>query len=87
MIYPKLIWNRLLNVISNWWHMEEFTFNNDIIQIRHEAPLRGVILSGDEPILMSPGVYVFRGSTLDDRRERRYYCTVLGDRTVIELWR
>ena len=86
-MYPKLIWNRLLNVISNWWHMEEFTFDDDVIQIRAEAPMRGVTLTADEPIKMSPGVYVFRGYTTDDLRERRYYCTVLGDRTVIELWR
>jgi len=85
--FIRFSYYRFLNVVENNWKMNEFTFNEDVIQIRNEAPHRGVRLTGDEPIKMSPGVYVFRGHTLDNYRERRYYCTVLGDRTVIELWR
>ena len=86
-MYPRLLMQKLLNVFTNMWHEMEFTYDKDIKLIREQAPFRRIILSGEEPIQMSPGVYVFKGTHLDDRRERRYYGAVAGDRVILELWR
>ena len=86
-MYPRLMIQRILNVFNNLWQEMEYTYNDDIAVIRHEAPLRRIILSAEEPIQMSPGVYVFKGTSLDERRERRYYGAVAGDRVILELWR
>ena len=77
-----LYFRRLLNKLNNWWRMEEFTFNGDIALIRHEAPMRGIRLDAEEPIEMSPGVYVFSGNIAG--RMVRYICSVVGDNILIE---
>ena len=64
--------------------MGDVTFNGDIAQIRHEAPFRGIRLDADEPVEMSPGVYVFGGSI--GGRMVRYTGSVIGDNIIIELY-
>ena len=76
---------RLLNLISKWWHLEmDVSVNDDVQSIRHIAPFRGIILDADEPVEMSPGVYLMWGHRIDERRMRRYTCSVLGNRVLIE---
>ena len=75
---------RLLNRFSNWWNMEEFTYNDDIAMIRHEAPFRGLILDADEPLCVSPDVYLFNAYELDTKRQLRFRATVLRGNVIFE---
>ena len=57
---------------------------DDIQKIRNAAPSRHIILDADEPIEVSPGVYVMWGHYIGGQRMLRYTCTVVGDKVIIE---
>lgn len=80
----KHFYYRALNVISNWLNDVEFTYSDDVSKIRTEAPFKGIVLEGEEPIKVSPGVYLMRGYHVDNKRIVRYNCSVIGKRVVIE---
>lgn len=76
---------RLLNLISKWWRFEMgFAAGDDVQKIRDEAPLRGIILDAEEPVEVSPAVYLMWGHYIGKQRMMRYTCSVLGNRIIIE---
>ena len=76
---------RMLNVTSKWWTFEMgFAAGDDLEKIRNEAPLRGIILDAEEPVEVSPAVYLMWGHPIGEQRMMRYTCSVLGNRIIIE---
>lgn len=82
----KEFYYRLLNLISNWYNGVEFIYSDDIALIRERAPHLGIILDAEEPIQVSPGVYLIRGHYIGGKRMCRYNCSVVGDEVIIEAY-
>ena len=59
----------------------------DLDRIKTYAPHVGILVDPEDPVKVAPGVYLFSGYSLKDKRQRRYRGIVLGDVINIELWR
>ena len=61
--------------------------DTDVMKIRNCAPFHNLILGAEEPVRVSPGVYVFNGVTIGETRVRRYRAWLDDKSAHIELWK
>ena len=81
---PKLAWVILRHFVNNIVFGADYVVNHDIADIRNQAPMCNLILSADEPYVISPGVYVFSGYNITDKLVKRYKGFKLGNDIKIE---
>ena len=78
---------RILNKIEYLWKGQEFIMFHsepDLVRIRNEVPLHSLIMDVDDPVRVSPGVYMFKAYNLVEKLHKRYIGVILGNEVVIE---
>ena len=81
------LFHRIKNKIEYIIKGEEFVMfynETDLTRIRNYIPLLSLIMDAEDPVRLSPGVYVFSAFNPVDGLRKRYKGVILGEKIIVE---